>query len=424
VDALTAVSVPDIGDFNDVPVIELLAAVGQSIAAEDPLVVIESDKATMEIPSPVAGVVRELMLEVGDKVSQGTEIARIETTDTDQPADSAVVAAVDGSEDNPSAGPPAASSENGTRSTNDAADAHALLERDTVYAGPAVRRRARERGLDLRAVRGTGRRGRITLEDIDTALSPSAGGQAPADDVLGLAPWPSVDFAKFGETERVPLSRIQRISAANLARNWVRIPHVTHNDEADITKLEAFRKQLNAEQSDVKVTMLALVLKAVAASLRAFPRFNASLDGDQVVLKRYYHLGFAADTPEGLVVPVIRDVADMGVIELAQRLTELSGKARAGRLSPTEMSGSSFTVSSLGGIGGTSFTPIINAPEVAILGVVRAVDKPVWDGTLFVPRLILPLSLSYDHRVIDGAEAARFCAHLARLLTDMRRVLL
>jgi pyruvate dehydrogenase E2 component (dihydrolipoamide acetyltransferase) len=425
VDALTDVTVPDIGEFSEVPVIELLVTVGQQIAAEDPLVVIESDKATMEIPSSVAGVVRELTVEVGDKVSEGTRIARLETPATNgaRPAEPVDAAPLDDSEPQPSTGPPADSGENGTGHTNDGAYARPVDHRGSVYAGPAVRRRARERGLDLGAVTGTGRRGRITLGDIENALSAPAT-QALAADALGLAPWPTVDFAKFGETERVPLSRIQRISAANLARNWVRIPHVTHNDEADITELEAFRKQLNAEQSDVKVTMLTLLLKAVATSLHAFPRFNASLDGDELVLKRYYHLGFAADTPQGLVVPVIRDVEQKGLIDLAQQLTELSAKARAGRLTPAEMSGSSFTISSLGGIGGTSFTPIINAPEVAILGVVRAAKKPVWDGAEFVPRLTLPLSLSYDHRVIDGADAARFCAHLARLLTDMRRALL
>jgi pyruvate dehydrogenase E2 component (dihydrolipoamide acetyltransferase) len=294
-----------------------------------------------------------------------------------------------------------------------------------------VRRLARERGIDLSTIEGTGRKGRITKEDLDAkpeaAPSKAEPAAAPSGGSLGgleLLPWPTVDFEKFGEVERVALSRIKKISAANLARNWVHIPHVTHNDEADVTDLEAFRKQLNAEQSDVKVTMVAMLLKAAAATLKAFPDVNASLDGDELVRKRYYHLGFAADTPNGLVVPVVRDVDSKGLLEVASELTELSGKARAGKLMPADMSGGTFTISSLGGIGGTSFSPIVNAPEVAILGVVRSATKPVWDGSQFVPRLMLPLSLSYDHRVIDGAAAARFVAHLTRVLADLRRVLL
>jgi len=437
-DTLTEVAVPDIGDFSDVPVIELLVAVGDTVAIEDPLVVIESDKATMELPTPVAGVVRELLVGVGEKVSEGTPIARVAVSAEDAPegeatpqtsepgpeatpqgqdapappnADPTTAAAA------PSAAAPAGGSGNGAGpSSTD------LGDWSSVYAGPAVRRQARERGIDLRAVRGSGRRGRITLEDLDSpAATPAAGGGM---ELGGLAPWPNIDFAKYGEIERVPLSRIQKNSGANLARNWVRIPHVTHNEDADITELEAFRKQLNAEQSEVKVTMVALLLKALAATLQAYPQFNASLDGEELVLKRYYHVGFAADTPQGLVVPVVRDVERKGLLEIAGELAELSGLARAGRLTPTQMSGSTFTLSSLGGIGGTSFTPIINAPEVAILGVVRSAIKPVWDGAAFQPRLLLPLSLSYDHRVIDGAAAARFCAHLASLLADMRRLLL
>jgi pyruvate dehydrogenase E2 component (dihydrolipoamide acetyltransferase) len=295
-----------------------------------------------------------------------------------------------------------------------------------VYAGPAVRRLARERGIDLRTVSGSGRRGRIVLEDLDRApAGASAGSGVPgAGDSLGLAPWPSVDFSRYGEVERVPLTKIQKISGANLARNWVRIPHVTHNEAADITELEAFRKRLNAEQTEVKVTMVALLVKATAAALKAFPKLNSSLDGEELVLKRYYHLGFAADTPAGLVVPVVRNADQKGLLELAGEIGELSQKAREGSLTPAQMSGSTFTISSLGGIGGTSFSPIINAPEVAILGVVRSVMRPVWNGEEFEPRLMLPLSLSYDHRVIDGAMAARFCAHLAALLADLRRVLL
>ncbi len=431
-DALVDVAIPDIGEFADVPVIELLVTVGARVEAEDPLVVIESDKATMEIPTSVPGVVRELLVGVGDKVSEGTLIARLENaaaaTTGEPPAgeDSTPAAAAAAQQERDPVEAPAADT---TRAPVPAHGSGQPVEqtrdRASVYAGPAVRRRARERAIDLRTVTGSGRRGRIVLEDLERAST--APGDSPAGgpaDTLGLAPWPSIDFSKFGAIEREPLSRIQKISGANLARNWVRIPHVTHNDDADITELERFRRQLNAEQSDVKITMVALLLKLAAATLAAFPQFNASLDDEELVLKSYFHLGFAADTPNGLVVPVVRDVDGKGLLELAAEVSELSAKARAGRLSPAEMSGSTFTISSLGGIGGTSFTPIINAPEVAILGVVRAAMRPVWDGAEFHPRLILPLSLSYDHRVIDGAAAARFCVHLARLLADPRRVLL
>ena len=296
-----------------------------------------------------------------------------------------------------------------------------------------MRRLARELSVDLGNLQGSGRKGRITKEDVEAASRGERPGSpepaAPAGgtvDVAGfkLAPWPQVDFTKFGEIERVPLSRIKKISGPNLARNWVMIPHVTHNDEADVTDLEAFRKQINAEQSDVKVTMVALLLKASVASLKAFPDMNSSLDGDELVRKRYYHLGFATDTPDGLLVPVIRDVDKKGLLEIAAELTDLSGRARAGKLKLGEMQGGTFSISSLGGIGGTSFTPIVNAPEVAILGVTRSAMKPVWDGSQFVPRLLVPLSLSYDHRVIDGAAAARFVSHLGKVLTDMKRVLL
>jgi pyruvate dehydrogenase E2 component (dihydrolipoamide acetyltransferase) len=425
-DALREIAIPDIGEFSDVPVTEILVAVGDTVAVEDPLVAIESDKATMEIPAPFAGVVREILLAVGDKVSEGAPILKLEAggegeTDGEGEAQSLEPAEEPAGSDSPV--PVDAQPEPEPVAGELAPEPASREESSEVYAGPAVRRAARERHIDLTSVRGTGRHGRITLEDLDRA--PAAGGGAgPGLDTLGLAPWPSLDFSEFGETERIPLSKIQQLAGASLARNWVRIPHVTHNEDADITELEAFRKQLNAEQSEVKVTMVALLLKAAAAALRAHPRFNSSLDGDELVLKRYYHLGFAADTPRGLLVPVVRDVDRKGIIELAAELTELSGKARAGRISPSEMSGATFTISSLGGIGGTSFTPIINAPEVAILGVVRAATKPVWDGEQFLPRLMLPLSLSYDHRVIDGAAAARFCAELAQTLADMRRVLL
>jgi pyruvate dehydrogenase E2 component (dihydrolipoamide acetyltransferase) len=293
-----------------------------------------------------------------------------------------------------------------------------------AYASPSVRRIARELDVDLAGVNGTGRKGRITKEDVKRAKeapAPAPGGGVPG---LQLAPWPSLDFEKYGEVERVPLSRIKRISGPNVARNWVMIPHVTHNDEADITDLESFRKQINDEQSDVKVTMVALLVKACVGALRQFPDFNSSLDGDELVIKRYYNIGFAADTPQGLMVPVIKDADRKGLLEIAGDLTELSGKARDGKISAEEMRGSTFTISSLGGIGGTSFTPIVNAPDVAILGVTRSQIKPVWNGEEFEPKLMLPLSLSYDHRVIDGAAAARFVAHLASELTDLRRVLL
>ena len=406
------VVVPDIGDFTDVPVIEILVAPGDTVAQEDPLVTLESDKATMDVPAPADGVVQELRVNVGDTVSEGSPIltlsVNVETAapvaaETEAAPAPAPVAVPDP--------PPAAPSGNGA---------------PDVYASPSVRRQARELGIDLRLVRGTGRKGRITKEDVQAAIrvpaaAPSGDGAVPG---LNLAPWPKVDFAKYGEIERVALSRIKRISGPNLARNWVMIPHVTHHDEADITQLEAFRKQLNAEQSDVKVTMVALLLKACVATLQEFPDFNSSLDGDELVLKKYWNLGFAADTPLGLVVPVIRDVDKKGLLEIGAELRDLSAAAREGRLKPTDMSGGTFSISSLGGIGGTAFTPIVNAPEVAILGVSRSATKPIWNGEEFVPRLMLPLSLSYDHRVIDGAAAARFCVHLSGVLMDLRRALL
>ncbi len=425
-ETMKQIAVPDIGEFADVPVIEILVQVGDSVEVEDPLIAIESDKATMEIPAPFAGIVREILLALGDKVSEGTPMLVIEASQgAGESAESPVAdgaAAGDGLETVPASVPASPRQPEALPNTLNGAP---LRDWSSVYAGPAVRRRARELRIDLRTVPAGGRRGRTTLEDLDRAIAAGvgaadAGALSPTAPVAG----PKVDFAKFGEIERVPLSRIQKLSGANLARNWTSIPHVTHNEDADITELEAFRKQLNSEQSEVKVTMVALLLKAAASALAAYPQFNCSLDGEDLVLKRYYHLGFAADTPHGLVVPVVRDVGRKGLLQIAADLVELSGKARAGRLSPAEMSGGTFTISSLGGIGGTSFTPIINAPEVAILGVVRSAMKPVWNGREFQPRLILPLSLSYDHRVIDGAAAARFCAHLAGLLSDMRRVLL
>jgi pyruvate dehydrogenase E2 component (dihydrolipoamide acetyltransferase) len=445
------VTVPDIGDFGEVPVIEILVAVGDTVAVEDPLITLESDKATMDVPSPAAGVVRAIHVKVGDKLSEGSPVLDLEPTAGDSPqarpeegapapipaagevkppsrspvADAAQVAA----EADQVPAVPAAPSE--ARGAGGGSKANGS---STVYASPSVRRIARELGVDLHGVPGTGRKGRLTPEDVRTASSGGGGGAAsgvPSNGSLsglGLAPWPVVDFEKFGPVERVERTRIQKISAPNLARNWVMIPHVTHNDEADITELEAWRKQLNAEQAKdgVKFTMLSFLIAASVATLREFPIFNSSLDGDQLVLRRYFNIGFAADTPNGLVVPVIRDADSKGLLEIARELSGLSAKAREGKLGPAEMTGGTFTISSLGGIGGTSFTPIINAPEVAILGVTRSAVRPVWDEAsgAFLPRLMLPLSLSYDHRVIDGAAAARFVAHLVKVVSDLRRALL
>jgi len=417
--------VPDIGDFRDVPVISVFIKAGDAIAKDAPLVELESDKATMEVPAISGGVVGEVLVKIGDRVSEGTVLARLGSASAPQPAkpvpEPAQPAPALASIVAPS--PPSTNGSAGTAGNG--------VSGGPIHAGPAIRRFARELGVNLQAVTGSGPNGRVTRDDVQqyvkrTLASPplAAGGAPAASGGLTVLPWPKIDFEKFGPVERKPLSRIAKISGANLARNWVLIPHVTQQEDADVTELEEFRKALNAEHKDVKVTMLALLMKAVIAALKRYPAFNSSLDGDDLVLKRYYHLGFAADTPAGLVVPVIRDVDKKGVLELATETSALAKKARDGKLGPAEMSGSGFTISSLGGIGGTSFTPIINAPEVAILGVSRSTIKPVWDGKAFAPRLILPLSLSYDHRVIDGAAAARFCAHLAALLADMRKTLL
>jgi pyruvate dehydrogenase E2 component (dihydrolipoamide acetyltransferase) len=396
--ALMEVVVPDIGDFADVPIIELLVAAGDRIEPEDPLVVLESDKATMEVPAPFGGVVQELRVAVGDTVSEGTTLLVLDGVPaaTAAPGTAEPATAEPATAELATAGPVHAPAHDGSNGP--------------VHASPAVRRLARERGLELEGVHGSGRKGRIRKEDLDAA---------PAS-----APAPSAAPAAGDGDERVPLTRIQQISARTLAAAWPQVPQVTQHEDADITELEAFRKELNAEQSGVKVTMVALLLKASAAALRVFPRFASQLDGDALVLKRDLHLGFAADTPGGLVVPVVRDVDRKGILEIASELTDLSGKARAGKLSPREMSGGVFTVSSLGGIGGTGFTPLVNPPQVAILGVVRSRMQPVFSDGEFVPRLTLPLSLSYDHRVIDGAAAARFCVHLTHLLGDVRRMLL
>jgi pyruvate dehydrogenase E2 component (dihydrolipoyllysine-residue acetyltransferase) len=452
-----AVEVPDIGDFDDVPVIEILVSEGDTVAAEDPLVTLESDKATMDVPAPFAGTVRTVSVKVGDRVSQGVALLEIEPSDraptgtdasaaasqgagTESDAPDAIGSATEAeSQDGGSA--PDQSGESvrgdsrataaGTADDSERAPAH-TNGGGPPYASPSVRRLAREKSVDLAGVEGSGRKGRITKQDVERAESGASAPsfpptrQAGGGVALDLPPWPTVDFAKFGEIERVQRSRIQRISGPVLARNWVMIPHVTHNDEADITELEAWRKQLNREheRDGVKFTMVTFLIAAAVATLKAFANFNASLDGEDLVLKRYYNIGFAADTPGGLVVPVIKDADRKGLAEIARELTELSSKARDGKLAPSDMQGATFTISSLGGIGGTSFTPIINAPEVAILGVTRAAMKPVWDANQFVPRLMVPLSLSYDHRVIDGASAARFVVHLTGVLSDLRRALL
>jgi len=421
--ATIEVAVPDIGEYHDIPVIAVLVAPGDTVAKETPLVELESEKATMEVPSTAAGVVREVRVKIGDKVSRGSVIITLETNaPAAQAAPSATVAArettalADVAHVAPSYGAPGSNgSSNGVASP-------------PTHGSPAIRRFARELGVELGRLHGTGPNGRITRDDVQnfvkSALANPTVTAGTSGTGLNLLPWPNVDFAKFGPIERKPLTRIQKISGPNLARNWVMIPHVTQHEDADVTELEEFRKAINAEQKDVKVTMLALMIKASVAALKKFPLFNTSLDGAELVFKQYYNIGFAADTPNGLLVPVIKDADKKGVLEIARETGELAGKARDGKLGPADMSGATFTISSLGGIGGTYFTPIINAPEVAILGACRTAVKPVWDGKTFVPRTILPLSLSYDHRVLDGASAARFAAYLAGVLADMRRTML
>ncbi|PTA71355.1 MULTISPECIES: dihydrolipoyllysine-residue acetyltransferase [unclassified Stenotrophomonas] len=435
--------VPDIGDYTDIPVIEVLVAVGDTVKKDQGLVTLESDKATMEVPSSVAGVVKELKVKVGDTLSQGAVVAIIEAEGAAAPAAAAPapVAAAPAAAPAPaqvSAPAPAAAAPSAGAPSSPPVqfNADGVLPAKVPYATPAVRVFARELGVDLLQINGTEKGGRITKGDVQkfvkAALSggvPAAGGAAAAaGGGLNLLPWPKVDFSKFGETEVQPLSRIKKISGANLARNWAMIPHVTQFEQADITDLEGLRVALNKEneKAGIKLTMLAFLIKASAAALKKFPEFNASLDasGENLTLKKYFHIGFAADTPNGLVVPVIRDVDKKGVVQIAQETGELAKKARDGKLGPADMSGGCFSISSLGGIGGTAFTPIVNAPEVAILGVSKSSIQPVWNGKEFAPKLMLPLSLSYDHRVIDGALAARFTTYLSQVLADMRRVLL
>ncbi|MFO1413448.1 MAG: dihydrolipoyllysine-residue acetyltransferase [Burkholderiales bacterium] len=435
------VKVPDIGDFKDVPVIEVLVKPGDTVKAEDALVTLESDKATMDVPSPAAGTVRAIAVKVGDKVSEGTLVLTLEAAGAaaaapapaaapPAPAPAAAPAAVAPAAA-PAAPPPPAPAPAPAPTPTTPVDGPAFT---AAHASPSVRKFARELGVDLAQIKGTGPNGRILQEDVqqyvkgvlagDGAAAPAAGG-VTGGGALNLLPWPVVDFAKFGPVEAKPLSRIKKISGANLARNWVMIPHVTQFDEADITELEAFRVGLNKEneKAGVKVTMLAFLIKASVAALKKFPDFNASLDGDNLVYKQYFNIGFAADTPNGLVVPVLKNADQKGVLQIAKEMGDLSAKAREGKLGPADMQGGCFSISSLGGIGGTAFTPIINAPEVAILGVSKSAMKPVWDGKAFAPRLMLPLSLSYDHRVIDGALAARFTTYFAGLLADLRRTL-
>ncbi|KDD11436.1 dihydrolipoyllysine-residue acetyltransferase [Bordetella bronchiseptica] len=430
------VKVPDIGDFKEVEVIEVLVAEGDTIKAEQSLITVESDKASMEIPASAGGVVQSLKVKVGDKVAMGTVIAVVQGQGAAAPAAKAEAPAAAPAAAEPAA--PASPAAPAPAPAQRPAPAAALQDEDLKpgqlpHASPSVRKFARELGVNLSRVTGSAAKGRITADDVRAYVKQALSAGAPAGAsgggdgaALGLLPWPKIDFTKFGPIEAKPLSRIKKISGANLHRNWVMIPHVTNNDEADITDLEALRVALNKEneKSGVKVTMLAFLIKAVVAALKKFPEFNASLDGDNLVLKQYYHIGFAADTPNGLVVPVVRDADKKGILELARETSELARKAREGKVSPAEMQGGCFSISSLGGIGGTHFTPIINAPEVAILGVSRSAHKPVWDGKQFVPRLTLPLSLSYDHRVIDGASAARFNAYLGQLLADFRRIAL
>ena len=429
--ATQQVDVPDIGDFKSVDVIEILVKPGDTVAVEQSLVTLESDKATMEVPSPAAGKVKEILLKVGDKVAQGSPILVLEgaggaAARPAAPAPSAPAAAPRAEAPAPLPAP--------SRAPPVAMEAAAEPAGAKPHASPSVRKFARELGVELSKVRGSGPKNRILTSDVQAFVKgvmarPPAPAAAPAAGAgLGLVPWPEVDFAKFGPVETVQLPRIKKISGPALHRNWVMIPHVTNHEDADITELDAFRVQLNKEneKSGVKVTMLAFLIKACVAALKKFPDFNSSLapDGASIIVKRYWHIGFAADTPGGLVVPVVKDADKKGIFDIAKETSDLAKLAREGKLKPGDMQGGTFSISSLGGIGGTYFTPIINAPEVAILGVCRSATRPVWDGKQFAPRLILPLSLSWDHRVIDGASAARFNIHLAQLLADFRRVML
>ena len=444
---LLEIKVPDIGDYQDVPVIEVHIKPGDRVEKEQSLITLESDKATMDVPSSHAGIVKEVKVKVGDSISEGGLVLLLEPSDASAsaassapvpptPAPQAAPAAPVQKTVAPPATPmPTPAVVSAPTSTPAPARAEPASSIDGAsHASPSVRKFARELGVMIAQVKGTGPKGRISQEDVQAFVkSVMSGASAPTNQNSGgslgglnLLPWPKVDFSKFGETERQPLSRIKKLSAANLARNWVMIPAVTYHEDADITDLEAFRVQTNKEneKQGSKITMLAFLIKASVAALKKYPEFNASLDGDDLVLKKYFHIAFAADTPNGLVVPVIRNADQKGIFEIAKETAELAALAREGKLKPEQMQGASFTISSLGGIGGTYFAPIINAPEVAILGVSKAAMKPVWDGKEFVPRLICPLSLTADHRVIDGALATRFNVYISQLLADFRRAVL
>lgn len=425
----TEVKVPDIGDFADVPVIEIHVAIGDVVSQEDPLVTLESDKATMDVPSPAAGTVRELRVALGDRLGKGATILLLD----EEGALTEPASLADQQEPSPelTARPLEAAAPTAIQSSATTTAAEGTPpDFDGVHAGPGVRRLARELEVDLNRVTGSGEKGRILKEDLLAAVRTTAGPPSAllAAQGAGIPEIPAQDFSKFGLVETAPLSRVERLSGPFLHRSWLNIPHVTHNDEADITELEAYRKELDtaAKAEGYRLTLLAFLMKASVSALRAFPKFNSSLtpEKDALIYKSYYHIGIAVDTDNGLVVPVIRDVDRKGIVEISQELAAVSAKARDAKLAATDLQGGSFTISSLGGIGGTSFTPIVNAPEVAILGVVRSKTAPVWDRTAFVPRLMLPLSLSYDHRVIDGALAARFAHHLCHLLEDVRRLVL
>ena len=441
---LVEVTVPDIGDFKEVEVIELMVKVGDAIKVDQSLLTVESDKASMEIPSSHAGIVKELKVKVGDKVAKGSLVLVVETTGAAAAAPAAAAPAAAPAPAAQAAAAPAAAVASAPVAAAPAPAAAPAVNGKLAHASPSIRKFARELGVDLARVGGSGPKGRITQEDVQNFVkgvmsgavaAPGAANAAPVAKAgsgvgLDLLPWPSLDFSKFGTTELLPLSRIKKISGPNLHRNWVMIPHVTQFDEADVTDLEAFRVDTNAANAKnkdaAKLTMLAFVIKASVAALKKFPAFNASLDakGENLILKQYYNIGFAADTPNGLVVPVIKGADQKSVSQIAREMTELSLQAREGKLKPADMQGASFTISSLGGIGGTHFTPIVNAPEVAILGLSKASIKPVWDGKAFQPRLMMGTSLSYDHRVVDGAMGARFSVYLGEVLADMRKILL
>lgn len=425
--SVTDIKVPDIGDFTDIPIIEILVSPGDTVTPEDPLITLESDKATMEVPAPCAGKVVAVLVNVGDKVSEGTAILKLEgegagdggeeAAPSSSPASPAPAAAA------ASAPPPAAASTSGVQRT-----IPAPIDFGNAHASPSVRRIARELDVDLSKISGTGEKGRITKDDVKRVLAAPAAGTASLSSGTGIPEIPAQDFSKFGPVDEKPLSRLKKLSGPHLHRAWLNIPHVTHTDETDITELDAYRKELDAKAkpNGYRVTLLSFLMKASVACLKEFPEFNASLGAskDTLIFKKYYNIGVAVDTPDGLVVPVIKDVNAKGIIDISKELGEVSAKMRAGKITPADISGGTFSISSLGGIGGTHFTPVVNAPEVAILGVVRSSMKPVWNGEEFVPRNILPLCLSYDHRVIDGALAARFTRRLAEILGDVRQLVL